>query len=516
MTTIAEIWSNHGRTARWHQLWIEHMQLQNADPATVERYQRVADAYGDVDYPSAIDVNTANGMQTTRHEVVAALEAFNFTAGADSAHTGLASSDIVDVVTQSQITDSLVVVIDHACRVAGRLRQLMVDYQRIPLVARTHGRPAQLTTWGHRQATVLSPLLDWIDRAWDTLNSYPMRPPSGAVGTTADLGRALGRPSAATKVSRDSLEATTSVSDPSEAVGIVVDVSSPEGPRIVGGSGPLDLYGSELMAKLGFNGMMDASRQVYHRSYDVHVASLLSGLASIAQTWANDRRLEALSGLGNETHLTEQSASSSMPSKENPRFSERIVALSVVTRSHLGAVAEMAGMEWLEGDVSTSAARKLILPAMFQNIDDILANWFYVAGLWQVDEWALKQEVHIHRYEWASAEIMHRLVLGGVGRSDAHRYLREAWARTRAAQLGGPVRDQNERFEVALGGVMSEQALSPLGGVMLTREWLRRVIAEMMEAPIGNVADQIDWLDRRAYKTLEMVPDTDWEPEIAP
>jgi adenylosuccinate lyase len=515
MTTITQIWSNHGRTSRWHRLWIEHLKLQDADPDIVGRYQQVADAYA-THQPTAerLDSDTQDAMADARHEVVAALAVFNTYAGTDRAHHGLASSDIVDVATQGQILDSLELVTGHACHVAGRLRQLMVDYAATRIVARTHGRPAQLSTWGHRQATVLSPLLDWIDRALDTIHGYPMRPPTGAVGTAADLGRVLGHPGAVTEVSRDGLEATTSVSDPSGGVGIVVGTSDPGGPRIVGGLGPLDLCGAELAGRLGFNATMDASRQTYHRSYDLRVASLLSELASIAQTWASDRRLEAMLGLGNEAHLTEQTASSSMANKMNPRFSERIVALSVVTRSHLGAVAEMAGMEWLEGDVSTSAARKLILPAMFQNIDAILANWLYVAGLWQVNEWEMKIEVDTYRYEWASAEIMHRLVLGGLSRTDAHRCLREAWARARRPT---DHRDLPEWFEVSLGAVLSEMALSPIGGLMLTREWVRGVVIEMLDAPIGNISDQIDWLDRRAHTTVGMLPGGDiWEPEVAP
>lgn len=507
--TIAEIWSPNGRAVRWRKLWIEHLRLQNASQAVIDRYVE-GDRAMRADPAHAIRV-TDRAMQQAQHEVVAALQAFNTYAGADRAHHGLASSDIVDVVTQVQILDSLQVVIGHACHVAGRLRQLMVDYRDTRLLARTHGRPAQLTTWGHRQATILSPLLDWLDQALDTLHGYPSRPPSGAVGTCADLARVIGPPAAATQVSRDGLEAKTSVSDGSGGIGIAVDTSGPDGPRIVGGLGPIDQYASELAARLGFNAEMDASRQVYHRSYDLRVASLLAELASIAQTWANDRRLEAMLGLGNESHLTEQTASSSMPQKFNPRFSERIVALSVVTRSHLTAVAEMAGMEWLEGDVSTSAARKLILPAMFQNIDDILANWSYVIGLWQVHEWALRKEIDTHRYEWASAEIMYRLVQNGVSRPDAHRHLREAWARARRAAKA----DQADWFEVALGGVLSELALSPIGGKLLTREWLRGVIAEALYAPIGNIADQIDYLDRRTNRTVEL-GDSDWVPQVAP
>lgn len=515
--TIAEIWSSAERTARWHQLWIEHLKLRNQMQAPneplagdIELYEHAAQAD-----PGAIHKLTWRHMAASQHELVAALQAFNQLAGVDSAHRGLASSDIVDVTTQGQIADSLALIIEHAHGVADQIRRLMVEHAERKLVGRTHGQPAQLTTWGHRQATILSPLLDWLDRAGDALCDYPLRPPIGAVGTGADLLRVLGGGGVVTRVSRDGLEATTSVSDGAGGTEIAVDTSSPDGPRFVGGSGPLDRYADRLAAEQGFRAVMDTSRQTYHRSYDQHIASLLSELASIAQTWASDRRLEAMLGLGNESHLTAQSASSSMAQKLNPRFSERVTGLAIVTRGYANTCAELASVEWLEGDVSTSAARKLVLPAIFQTADDLLSNWHYVTQLWRVDEWAIKDEVWRHRYEWATAAIMQALVELGLSRADAHQHLRQAWdwARRQPSSGNGVLAG---RFEVALGARMSELALSPVGGQTLTKEWLRTLVVRLMSEPVGNIADQIDQLDRRTQTAVSRAVWREWKPEVTP
>ena len=573
--TIAEIWSGHERTARWHTLWIEHLRLQGADPAVVADYERIATAYRDAGSPNALDVNAANAMQTARHEVVAVLEASNHAAGADVAHLGLASSDIVDPTTQVQTMDSLALVVDHALHVADRLRRLMVQHAECKLVARTHGQPAQLTTYGHRQATILAPLLDWCDRAAEMLVSYPLRPPTGAVGTAADLVRVLGARQGDGRASTTAFPSTRSALDgvagteppPDDVLSdstagervfnprpwagpIMPDHQAFETPEqsaalvdanllrrgtaglgeatdagnvppdevwraeVNGGEvGPFERYASQLAARLGFGATMDASRQVYHRSYDLRVASLLSELASIGQTWATDRRLESMLGLGNESHEVKQSGSSSMPQKLNPRFSERICGLAVVTRCYSNACAELAGMEWLEGDVSTSAARKLILPAMFQNIDDILSNWAHVAAIWQVDEQAIECEVHIYRHEWATPAIMQLLVDRGISRSEAHRCLREAWMARGSGR--GRVPDPADDFEW-LVEVLRDRGIPTTIDWPTNRFQLQGVITALMAEPVGNVAGQIDWLDRRAAVALQACRDGDWEPQVNP
>lgn len=508
-STIAEIWSPHRRTIRWHELWIEHLELQGADPEAIARY-READRAIRTDPRHAERVTRAQ-MVEARHEVVAALGTFNSYAGAQAAHLGLASSDITDPATQAAILDSLALVIDHAIGVAARLRIPMVRHAELKLVARTHGRPAQLTTWGHRQATVLGPLLDWIDRALEACVGYPMRPPTGAVGTGADLLRVLRGWRSVGEASVTGLGATGSDSTVGEAFLAPAESSVPDGPREAGGWRVMEQYAHDLKLALGFNQVADIARQNYHRSQDVRIASLLVELASLGQTWATDRRLEVMLGLGNEQHLTEQTASSSQAHKENPRFCERIVALSCVTRSHFTAMAELAGLEWLEGDVSTSAARKLVLPAMFQNIDDLLSNWAYVADLWKIDQRAIRDEVHIYRYELATPAIMQGLIDAGVARPEAHEILRQCWhdARTNHDQ-----ESVAERFERALGTALVNRGIK-IAPQVTTGQWLRTVTSDLLAGPIGNVADQIDYLDRRAHVSWGMSQHKDWVPEVA-
>lgn len=505
---VREYWTRTETLGRWHQLWIEHLRLQGRD-GDADAYQAAATEHlrdQDPDWPTWTDeVDAVN--QTTRHEVVAALQVFNEQAGLDTAHIGLASSDIVDPVTQTKILDSLRTIIDHAIHVAEHLCASMLEYRDLVCVARTHGQPAQYTTYGHRQATVLGPLLDWLDRACDAWASYPLRPPTGAVGTGADLIRVLGNGEVNGKASTTGLGATPSASEAGAVFVAPAEMLFPDGPP----ASLLARYGAQLSARLGQVQVMDASRQVYHRSYDEHIASLLSQLASIARTWATDRRLESMLGLGNERHLTEQSASSSMASKLNPRFNERICALAVVTRCYAGGMAELSGMEWLEGDVSGSAARRLILPSMFSTIDDLLSNWVYAAEIWRPDKAAIADEVFTYRYECATAAIMQDLIDAGVSRTSAHVYLRQAWAMARRAASTMPLAD---RFELALTAVLAGNEIRPGPDGQPVESQLRAVVDKLVSEPIGNVSEQIDWLEQRVRSLSDQAGD--WTPEVKP
>jgi len=113
-----------------------------------------------------------------------------------------------------------------------------------------------------------------------------------------------------------------------------------------------------------------------------------------------------------------------MAHKTNPVLCERICSLTSVTRSHYTGLAEIAGQGWLEGDVSTSAARRLLLPQLFSNVSAILINWRDAADRWEPDCKRLSQELELHAQEVSTGALLHHLVESGVPRSEAHERLR--------------------------------------------------------------------------------------------
>jgi adenylosuccinate lyase len=605
--TMEAIWSAAARRERMHRIWLAALTAQTqANPRhpanrddQIERYQTVAAKMGQ--YPALFDKIADHLSRGLRHEVAVELTLLNDEVDG-LAHLGMTSSDVTDVANQLAIVDSYKLLLDHVIHLAGRLAVQSELHRDRKMVARTHGRPAQLSTWGHRQATVLGPLLDWIARAQDLLACYELRPQHGAVGTAADQLRVLTGWSAAPgtdeKISETGLEATGSASEPpagisappdpvdpvwvASTVGVgwhewVVQRLASEHRHGIKGRLPWDVDGAEFgpatiaakyraigrcsaqghhkphgyVAADGLNhtwcpgyeldpllphpdpeqepeldsadpstpmvaynaaityelaagqAWLGQTRQNYHRSYDLPLISSLAELAAIAQTWATDRRLEVMLGLGAESHGDEQVGSSAMAHKTNPRICERICALAVLTRSHLGAFAEMAGMEWLEGDVSTSAARRLLLPQAFTNIDTLVANWCWLVDHWQPDFAAMLAETTRHRFEISSGVYLQALVEAGLSRTEAYKKLQDAYRVLRD--------ERGESYPARFFQALAEAS----GGRLSTADFV--TITDRLrdpDGPVGNVAEQIKWLARQVGELLSQYQPQPWTPAV--
>jgi len=447
---IDRIWTTTWTTHLWHMQWLNHLHTQTrANPNHpghdhLDHYHQAAQQY--TDNPTPWLIEQQHQEQITRHDLQAALDIYNRHAGHETAHYGLTSHDITDPTTQIQIRDSANHILQQITELAHQLGQQARTWRLQPLLARTHGQPAQVTSYGHRIATTITPLLAAGARLEAAIQNYDFRPPHGAVGTSADLNRVLhgwrdrwtGTHTCAEKrgaivigpgdVARcgcGNAPTTASEGSPSASESPAGISGPPEAPEAAGkASEAVDLYGVLIAKAAGFQFVMPTTRQIYHRSYDLPIASAMVEVAAVAQTWATDRRLEAMLGLGNEARDPGQVGSSAMAHKTNPVLCERICSLASVTRSHYTGLAEIAGQGWLEGDVSTSAARRLLLPQLFSNVSAILINWRDAADRWEPDCKRLSGELELHNQEVSTGALLHYLVESGVPRSEAHERLR--------------------------------------------------------------------------------------------
>ena len=165
----------------------------------------------------------------------------------------------------------------------------------------------------------------------------------------------------------------------------------------------LDLLGSpeavdeleQLVAQhLGFGRVLDATGQTYPALAGSRCGGC-SGAGRLPDRRRGRRpiRLMAGHGLVAEGFRAGQVASSAMPHKANARSSERIGALRTVLDGHLAMAASLAGRQWNEGDVSCSAARRVMLPDAFCTADGLLHTALGVLEELDVDEAALSGRV---------------------------------------------------------------------------------------------------------------------------
>jgi adenylosuccinate lyase len=392
---IKEIWSDQGRNLTERMLWVEVMRAQremgvDIPEDVIDMYSDLAVSQAELEPDSAEALGEAYDIaeleRETKHDLYARLRWFNDAVGADHAHRGLTSSDITENTQQVQIVASAELLMQHAEQVMRRLHDLVRDTASVPIVARTHGRPAQLTTIGKRVTDWMQELVVAMSGLQSAVEQYMLRGVKGAVGTRADMARTL-PPSEGDKPLTERLDAQVS--------------------RLVAGSA----------------GAMASTGQCYPRSADLQIIAGSLQLAAACATIATAVRLMSTLGLVAENPLAHV-GSSAMPHKSNPRYSERICSLQVVARGYAGMLQELAGFQWLEGDVSTSAARRIALPGLFHTVDSMLANIAWVLDHMRFDLDAIKDERDLWMPEMASGAVLALLVGGGMPRTEAHEALR--------------------------------------------------------------------------------------------
>jgi adenylosuccinate lyase len=378
---LVALWSPEEKVRAERRLWVAVLRAQRdlgvpVPDGVIESYERVVDR---VDLASI-----AARERVTRHDVKARIEEFCALAGEQHIHKGMTSRDLTENVEQQQIRDSLRLVRDRTVAALARLARLAVEHSATVLVGRTHNVPAQATTLGKRFATTAQELLIAYERLTDLIDRYPLRGLKGPVGTSADQLDLLG-------------------GDPEQLAELE----------------------RALASYLGFSRVLDSVGQVYPRSLDLDVVSALVQLAAAPASLATTIRLMVGHELATEGFQPGQVGSSAMPHKMNTRSSERIHGFVVLLRGYLSMVAELAGDQWNEGDVSCSVVRRVALPDAFFAIDGLFQTFLTVLDELGAYPAVIARELDRYLPFLATTRILVAAVRRGVGRELAHEVIKE-------------------------------------------------------------------------------------------
>ena len=336
---MKNLWSATGKVIMEREFWIAVMKAQRElgmeiSEADVEASEK---AKGVVDLESI-----RRREEVTKHDVKARLEEFADKAGHQHAHKGMTSRDLTENVEQLQIHRSLGIVLEKGIAALLALADKADQYKNLQLTARSHNVPAQLTTLGKRMA-------NWgeeLERALDSLSrlcaTYPYRGLKGAVGTRLDQITLLGDASKAEQLDQ------------------------------------------KVMAHLGAPANWESVGQVYPRSLDFEVVSVLVRLSAAPASFAKTLRIMAGHELLGEGFAKGQTGSSAMPHKMNSRSCERINGFQAILNGHLAMVSALSGDQWNEGDVSCSVVRRVALPDAFFALDGLLDTFLTVLSQMEV------------------------------------------------------------------------------------------------------------------------------------
>jgi adenylosuccinate lyase len=222
------------------------------------------------------------------------------------------------------------------------LRALVIRTHLIPVEARTHNQPAQISTLGRKFAMHLEQLSAAIWRLQRIRAEYSIRAVSGTVGNGAEL----------------------------EELGILNRFAMTK-----------LLYNALGVPIAQDQRMCITQGQIYPREEDRAWVGGLIGIGAALSNFAHTVRLLAGRGVAWEGYADQRIGSSSMPHKRNPSRSERICGLYSVLCGFGDMLSRVAGSQWEEGDVSCSVVQRVALSgasfaldAMLQSAHDVIVG----------------------------------------------------------------------------------------------------------------------------------------------
>ena len=336
----------------------------------------------------------------TRHDVKARLDEFCALAGHEHLHKGLTSRDATENVEQLLSWRALELIEGRAIALLARIAELATLYADVVVVGRTHNVAAQPTTIGKRFAQFGEELLLAVEGLSDFRARYPLRGLKGPVGSQQDLVFLLG-----------------------------------DGDKV-------HELEQRVATKLGFARVMTALGQVYPRSLDFSMVSVLAQLAAGPANLALMIRLMAGHDLVTEGFRPGQVGSSAMPHKMNTRSCERISGLAIILKGHVAMSAGLSGEQWLEGDVSCSVVRRVVIPDAFFALDGVFETTFAVLDGFGVFPRVVAEELDRYLPFLATTTLLMHAVAAGLGREVAHEIVKEHAVQTALLMREGSANGQ--------------------------------------------------------------------------
>jgi adenylosuccinate lyase len=377
---INDIFSEEGKILTEREFWIAVMKAQkdlglSIPDEAIKAYERVK---------KEIDLALINKKEKRlRHDVKAKIETFCELAGYEHIHKGLTSRDLTDNVEQFQFYKALKVIRNKVIRVLQMMAERADEYKFLVIAGKTHNVAAQPTTFGKRIAMFGQELLIALEKLDFVISHYALRGLKGAVGTLLD-----------------------------------------QQTLFAGDEKKLEKLEELIAGHLGFSSLLNAVGQVYPRSMDYELVSMLVQISAGPSSFCRTLRLMAGLELATEGFLKGQVGSSAMPHKMNSRSCERVNGFDNILKGYAVMVMGLSGDQWNEGDVSCSVVRRVALPDSFFAIDGLLETFMTILKEMGVYPSVIKQELDKYLPFLATTTILMEAVKKGNGRENIHEIIK--------------------------------------------------------------------------------------------
>lgn len=263
-------------------------------------------AYVDVDKIDELELET-------KHDVIAFTRSLSLELGEEKkwVHYNLTSTDVVDTALSLNLKEANSLISSSLNNLKNALIEKANKYKYTPIIGRTHGIHAEVTSFGLKWLLFLDELNRDIERFNFERKNVEVVKLSGAVGNFSNL--------------------------------------------------PYELQ--EIVAEdLGL-GVPNISTQVLSRDRLAGYTNVLALIASLFEKIATEIRHLSRTEVNevNEYFSKNQKGSSAMPHKRNPISSENICGLSRIVKSSFNVALEN-NILWHERDISHSSTERIYLP----------------------------------------------------------------------------------------------------------------------------------------------------------
>ncbi len=307
----------------------------------------------------------------TKHDVIAFTRAVSETLGEEKKwiHYGLTSTDVVDTAYSVQLKEANKYILDNLKNFASILKDKAHQYKNTPVMGRTHGVHAEITSLGLKFALWYDEMQRNIERFEKSSRQIEVGKISGAVGNFANT--------------------------PPHIQDAVCE--------------ELGLLSSKISTQ--------TLQRDRHAEYISSIAIIASTLEKIAIEIRNSQRTEVREMF--EYFDKGQKGSSAMPHKKNPITSENITGIARVLRGYLIPAMENNSL-WYERDISHSSVERIILPDATNLLDYALTRFGNLVKNLIVDEEQMLNNINLTQGVVYSQRVLTELINQGLSREEAY------------------------------------------------------------------------------------------------
>jgi len=364
---LEAIWTDEHKIKLWLRIEQTAMNVMHKHGAIPERITFSINDASSQEFISACKEKE----KSTQHDVVAFLSVLEDALGKPGRyiHYGMTSSDLVDTGLALQMKESVGLIQDTLAVLCSAVLEKAVEHKNTLIMARTHGRFAEPSTFGLVLLNHYSELCRHITRLVNVKSMVAVGKLSGSIGLYAYVPPTIEQ---------------------------------------------------ELMKVLELTAE-PISSQIVARDRHAELISELALLATAIERLALEIRLLARSDVQElaEGHGSGYKGSSSMPHKVNPIVCENLCGLTRVVRSYVAPMLEDVAL-WHERDISHSSVERLVIPDAFGIVYYMIKRMTKVIKELWVDKQKMESRVRESVYQWTSQSIMLDLIDQGMSRQEAH------------------------------------------------------------------------------------------------